>query len=341
MEALKKKYDRVILVVVSVIAIAVSALLAMKSFGFSERFKLKDPKAGDDLGETGIEKVIAAADHYGAATAWTLPTMPGVADKKLPLYKSVPVVLKPSLDGSGGELIDLRDPNAPQLRPPMDNAFLADNNLRYLRDDVGKLDPDNDGFTNEQEFVWGRTNPKDGEDHPPFYRKLYLTEMIAEPYVLKLNGVGINEDTFTIRRDEPNRSTIYDAPLNAPLNDTKGDGARFTPLKFTKKEVEGATGLLQDISELELSDAENPGETLVLVYRNATNWPTKFAVFGFSHPEFENWNQKVKLRESFTLPNDPKTSYKVESVDDQGAKISVLENGTTKIIEIPTQISPN
>jgi hypothetical protein len=339
MEALKKNYDRVILVVVAILAVAVSVLLAMKSFGFSERFKQTTPAKSDDLGETGIEITENAIEHYGKTVEWTSPSMPGVEAKKLPLFKSVAVVLEPGPDGVGGELIDLRDPSSKILRPPISNIYLVDNNLEYLRSDVNLMDPDKDGFTNEQEFSWGQTDPNDPKSFPGFERQLYLHKKESIPYLMMFQGAA--GETLTVRRSEPNRSTFY-ARLNVPFEDKDRegyDGARFTATKYEKKEEKNdATQLVRDVSELTIHDTETEMD-YTLVYRVPLDIPIEFAIFRFALPGFESWEKKVKVRESFSLPNDPKTSYKLESVTENGAKISTLVDGTPKILEISDKVT--
>jgi len=331
MEGLKKHYDRVSLIAAALLAIGVSALIAVKSFGFGARFKETPTTPGEDFGPADPAAVTGAAEAFEGSHEWKVPEMPGQAGKDLKLFRSVTIVEKE------GVVYDLLDPGSPPLRAPMSNKFLVDHSLDFQRDDVGSLDPDADGFPNVEEFE-GQTNPRDAKSHPPYSRHLYVAEVILDPYALEFSSEA--GGTFTVKRVQPaNRKSML-GKLNTPFEDSKGDGARFTPIKHTPKKEVDEKGFERDKSTLELTDAKNPGKNIVLTYRVPFKMPIKHAVFEFRHPGFQSWRKDVKEGDTFQLPNDPSVTFTLVSVQDDGsARVSHPDgpDGNPKTIDVPAQ----
>jgi hypothetical protein len=331
MEGLKKHYDRVVLIVAAVIAVAVSALIAVKSFAFADRFKETPTTPGEDYGPTDPAAVNTAATAFDAAAEWKVPTMQGQPDKQLKLFRSVTIVEK------DGVVYDLLDPASPPLRAPMSNKFLVDNNLDFKRDDVGSLDPDGDGFTNAEEAE-AQSNPRDAKVHPPLSKHLYVAEIVLDPYTLEFKGEG--GGTFTVRRTQPANSRSMFGKLGENFEDSKGDGARFKILKYSPLKEKDEKGMERDKSTLELEDAKNPGKNIVLEYKIPHEMPIKHAVFGYRHEGFESWRKDVKEGDTFQLPNDPSATFKLDTVEADGsARISQSggSDGNPKVIEVPSK----
>ncbi len=149
----KSNYERVILILSALVAVGLSAWLIFMSLGFSSSVETSTPKKGAELGTAPIKSV---EDAITRAITDPKPWVAVVrANKPVPLNKSVLLVLK---DEQPYDLF-LDDP---QLRPPMSNSFLRNNELEFLSPNVGDLDPDNDGFSNLEEFSAkpASTNPR-------------------------------------------------------------------------------------------------------------------------------------------------------------------------------------
>ena len=98
------------------------------------------------------------------------------------------------------ELIDMTADNAPQMRPPIENWWLVENDLDYTSIDVSLGDPDRDSYANLDEWE-GKTDPNSSLSKPPFYTKLYFAELIKEPLTLRLSSFdsGTAAIRFTIK----------------------------------------------------------------------------------------------------------------------------------------------
>ena len=160
----KGNYEKKLLVAMALLAMLVAGLLIWQSRGLPDTLVIKPGNPKDELGEIPVAKVEEAIKRLSTVFDWKAPERNG---KPVPLNKSILMVVK------GDELFDLFVPN-PQLRPPMTNEFLVDNNLPdILHANVGDLDPDNDGFSNEEEFLAG-TTPMDDASRPHSTNKLFL-----------------------------------------------------------------------------------------------------------------------------------------------------------------------
>ncbi len=331
MEGLKQHYDRVVLIAAALITIAVSALIAVKSFAFGDRFKETSTKKGEDFGLTDPAAVKQASSSFDAIASWKVPEMNGQQGKELKLFRSVTIVEK------DGKVYDLLDPGEEPLREGMSNKFLVDYSLDFKRDDVGEMDPDGDGFTNREEAEGG-TSPRDPKAHPPLAKHLYVAEVVLDPYTLEFTSMA--GGTVTVRKTTAERKKSMFGNLNTPFEDNKGDGGRFTPTKYTEKKTKNELGGDVDVSVLELTDAKNPGKVIELTYRVPFEMPIKHAIFGYRHEGFDSWRKDVKEGDTFQLPNDPATTFKLESVEaGGGARItqSGADGANPKVIEIPAK----
>ena len=103
----------------------------------------------------------------------------------VPLFQSVSVMER------NGKMfpLDMSDPDP--VRPPFTNQWLVRHQLNFLDGKMAIADPDDDGFTNLEEFE-GNTDPRDGQSHPSRLLKVrYLgrqAEITRLKYGLTANG---------------------------------------------------------------------------------------------------------------------------------------------------------
>lgn len=312
MKWLEKNYDRLILLLVAVAALAVSGLLITSSLGFGERFVRPEPPRSAELAETGIERITATEELLEETFAWQAPV---IAGRPIRLNTSVTIVERADEVGGGNVTIDMEAPGQPQLRPPMTNEWLLEHNLDFLRSDIGDLDSDGDGFTNLEEFEAG-TNPRDPASHPPFTDKLFVTEKVPHPYVLVFQGGA--PPTMQIRRVEPNTTSQF---LDIGGTAFRDDN-RFVLQGYEAKTDPDARPGQQDVSEVEVEDTVR-GETFILVRGQQADRGDNTAVFTYTLKGEQEL--RVRERNTFSLPNDPSVTYKLIDVNDSRALISPLD----------------
>jgi hypothetical protein len=80
---------------------------------------------------------------------------------------------------------------------PIPNKWFTENKLDPFRPKIGLEDTDNDGFSNEEEFVEG-TNPTSAASHPPYFKKLAVKSVSKKNNFIKFIK-------FTGPKDQPDK----------------------------------------------------------------------------------------------------------------------------------------
>lgn len=310
MQNKKGNYEKVILVICSLLAVGAAGGLIWLSQGFGGKFISPAVVEQKNLGDIPAEKAEAALNRLQEKFNWVSPV---IENKPVPLNKSVLLVMR------DGQLFDLMVPE-PVFRPPLSNKFLTDYSLPDIYSpNVAELDPDGDGFTNEEEFN-KKTNPMDAADRPPVTDKLFLRERIAHNYILKLRSSNL---PVQVQRLEPEPSRSKFVGIGEEFGFEKGE-VRFRVEAFEKKiQPGGATGE-QDVSELKLTDLAS-GQPVTLVKDQETNLAKYEARFVF---RLGTESEKVVgVNETFQIPGVGTTLF-VESIhEDHAVVLPVDENG--------------
>ncbi len=316
MDWLKKNYDRVILLVASAVTIWLGATLIMKANGFAENFTLKSVTERNDPPENRQPEVKAATETLRSKGIWTTPTIDG---KRPPLFISVPIVEK------DGKIFDMTK-EEPLLRPPASNAWLVENDLEFLREDVLSRDPDGDGFDNREEWE-GKTSPRDAKKHPSRLVKLDLLRVKTYDYIVEFTTR--NDPEYGINRRHPGSESWF-----KKVGETFENG-RFRVDAFEEKYGVSNLGVRQDQSILKISDLQK-GQKFDLVRNVRKNLPTYAAIFRYSlgtPQEFE-----VKVGETFKLPEGDPTNYKLIDLDDAAATITSVPAPGSGVEPVLTRI---
>ncbi len=299
-------YEKKLLVIMALLAIAVAALLIWQSRGLPDTLVVKAVAPKDELGEIPIEKADEATKRLTTVFDWKAPVRNG---KPVPLNKSILLVVK------GDQLYDLFVPDPP-LRPPMTNEFLVGNNLPdILHANVGELDPDEDGFSNEEEFL-ARTNPQDPSSKPPATNKLYLKARITNDYILNFKS----STSMQVARLKPEPVKNVFVTVGQDFGFDPGV-ARFRALDFEKKEAPDPRTTVRDVSELKILDTASNKE-FVLVRGDDTNLAEYEAQFEYRLHQLREFT--VKKGERFQLPGTGET-YKVLDVTETEATIAKID----------------
>lgn len=305
MQNKKGNYEKGILATCFLIAISLSAYLVWDSQSIADRLVLKSASSKNDLNPPPTDVVKAVMQRLTEKVTWVSPVVKG---KAVPLNKSVILMQK------GDELFDLQTEDN-VLRPPMTNEFLIKNNLPNIESpNVGALDPDNDGFSNEEEFLAKpQTNPMDSGSHPPVTEKLFLKQRITHDYKIKLNS---SSPPFQVQRIAPEPKASKFVSPNDEFGFDRGV-IRFKALSFEAKSVKDPTIGEKDVSELKCLDISTQKE-FILIRGSETNLAEYEAEFEFRIGQAEV--RKVKQGETFQIPGIGMT-FKVLSIEETQAVI--------------------
>lgn len=314
-------YEKKLLVAMALLAIAVAGLLIWKSSGLQDTLVLKKVTPKDELGEIPVAKAEEATKRLSTVFDWKAPVLSG---KAVPLNKSILLVVKDD------QLFDLFVPD-PALRPPMTNEFLVSNDLPdILHANVGELDPDEDGFSNEEEFM-AKTSPKDPASKPAATNKLFLKERITNDYIVHLKSSTLPVQVQRMA-PEPKKSVFV-----TPGKDFGFDpgAVRFKAIAFEKKVVPDPKTGEKDVSELKVLDTATNKEVVLIRGEdlNLAEYEAKFEFLLDGTKEFT-----VKKGERFQLPGTG-DSYLVLDVLETEATIAKLDGSgnQSEPLKIPTR----
>ncbi len=322
---ISKDWEKVVLLLVAVIALFLAVTTIMDSQAYGDKFEIKAVAPSHELPELEKETVITSKNLVEKKSIWTLREIPpsgGGEARPIPLFKSITIV------EVGGELIDMSDPNAKKVRPPVSNKWLLDNELDFLNSNVLSRDPDSDGFTTLEE--WNvKTSPRDPASHPPYADKLRLIARKQQNYVLEFAAMPDEERYQIIRHPskQHKRGTFI-----MRKGETSPDNL-FRIDKYEKKEAVSNLGIRVDASVLTITYLTDE-RTVELVRRVKEVIPTYYGQFiltmGPNPEEFY-----VKKGSTFRLPIDPETEYKLIDISEEKAVISFeSEPGNEAKIEI-------
>jgi len=315
MEAIKTKYDRILLGLCAFTAIVIGALLLLKILTFKDQFTTP-PKAGKELADLGTDKsadAIQAKEVLEKEVKREPLRLPG--GRVAELFVSSPVVKT-----ADGQVIPLLDESAAPLRPPIANAWLYENDLDLTRSDIAELDIDGDGYTNLEEFE-GKSNPKNRTDVPPFYTKLAYRECIKAPLSLKFAIFNNGEIQLSRTEPKPSKSAFLK------------EGQVFTVeprFKVTKVEMRESRqdGITEQKPVLILEDSEAKDAPLLEIKLGQTVERPKLSakiVDDLSKKEFT-----VSDGQEFELPKMIGTKILVKKVTEEAVIISFILPGKSE-----------
>lgn len=307
MDWIKTNYERALLGVLTLALLASAGLAGWQALSFPEKFAERNsPKRPDN---TIAPPDLAAVDR--AAGVATSPRSFTAHDGSL--FVSRPYVLKK--DPSGNEIMVDPLEDGGELHPPIKNAWLIKYNLDYALEGVKDQDPDEDRFSNLEEFIAG-TDPTNEKSVPPYYTKLRLVKFDPKPFRLKFSGTPDEGQTFTINTKDLGGRTQF---LQI------GDMIQGAPYKLLSYEKKSATRNEMDIdtSELTIQNTES-GQKIVLVYDKEADDPTSYGDFVYL---FDKSTLRVKKDDEFSLKPEDNKKYKLIDISAQEAVIQDIASG--------------
>lgn len=215
------------------------------------------------------------------------------------------------------------------------NPWFLENNLPLLDPNVGRQDPDGDGFWNEDEFR-AKTNPNDPKSHPPFYTKLFVKEFIRVPFRLKFQVYDGDPKKpekmeFQINSLDLRQPSVF-LKIGESIQGT--GGAKFRIDKFEQKmQMNASTQAEEDVSELTLTNTQS-NEQVVLILNKVTDSPDSYASFVYLHPKPPQ-DIRVRRFQEFVLRPELDKKYKLLDIKDAGALIQLPSGEQVSVPKLP------
>ena len=312
MDWIKDNWEKLAVFVVTLIVVLTSVGTIKKALGYPDQFVQEAPIPGEELNPPNFDELTEAQLLLDDQAVWRNETRPigGTSEtRKLPLFVSIPII------EVEGRIIDLSDPNAEKLRPPVENAWLIDNNLDILSSSILEQDTDNDQFTNIEE--WGaKTSPVDPAEHPLYATKLDFVSRQQQSYTVKF-AARPDKATFQISRI-PTSAWPQRATFIMSVGETSEDG-QFRIESIKENESVNNVGINVDAAELTVTHL--PTDTKHIVIRGIEKViPTFFAEFQFPLGDGKSFYKKIG--ESFALDLNPDIKYKVIDIQEDRAVVS-------------------
>ncbi len=302
MDWIKTYYERVILAVATVALLATAGWAALQVNSFPELFAERNSAKPPDnkIAKPDVSVLDRAAGVTEKPVSWS--------PREGSLLVSRPYVLKE------GRLFDPLE-GGEDLHPPIKNSWLIKYNLDYALPDVKDQDPDQDRFSNLEEFNAG-TDPTNKESVPPYATKLRLVKFDPKPFRLKFSGSPDEGQTFTINtRDLGGRTQFL--KLGDTIEGAPYKLLSYEPKKTVRNEIE------VDVSELVIQNTET-GQKITLVFDKEADDPTSFGEFVYL---YDNSTFRVKKDDEFALKPEDSRKYKLIDISATGAQIQDTATG--------------
>lgn len=211
---------------------------------------------------------------------------------------------------------------------PIPNTWFLQYGLKLRLPNISTDDSDEDGFTNEEEWLAG-TDPSDPVSHPPLLTKLYFKEeSVTHNRISFLQYLGDNSKPasikVTVRREDAPKRPQADLKIGDVIPDTQIKLVGFTSRRKDdsgiKDALDGSLASLIDEKSGAKSDAEIKGRPADFIDKTISlelNYPKEKRSFS------------LKPGQSFEL--SPEESYTVIDSTPAGAS---LKDKDGKVIEI-------
>lgn len=305
MDWLKKNYDKAILGALALALLVCAALIFLSSSSFSQQFERQAVAPNNEVPAAPTQELLVISTVVSEPSKW----MPHDGS----LFVSRPYVLQ-----ADGSLVDPLDKDGTPLHPPITNKWLDDNKLNYWESDIKEQDPDEDRFSNFEEFTAG-TDPRDAKSIPAYYTKLRLVKFTPEPLLLTFQGTPDEGESFQIntRVDKTKRGKTQFLKLGDTI-----EGLPYKILSYEKKSGE-KDGIEVDTSELTVENTEK-NYKIVLVANKEANDPTSYGDFIYL---YDDSTHRWKKDDTFTLAPETDRKYKLIDISEQEAVIQDLGSG--------------
>ena len=320
-EWLKENYEKEILVVATIIALALAGWLIFSSLKFSSNFDQASVRESEEMPETGLVTVEKASKALADSVKW----------EGLNLFVSAPVIEQ--WDASKGEQVLLAVDGDVGIHKPITNDWINKYGLDVTASDLRDQDPDGDNFTNIEEFTaTPKTNPLNADEHPAFITKVCLAGMVSSDFKLVFKA---QVDPTTWQIDLVSEGKFRSQNMLVNRGSRFGPDNRFRLDAYAEEKGADASGIPTDNSKITISFVEAGGNARVSQsLARDVEWeqPTHEGTFlnRYNGEEFT-----AKRGSSFKLSNDPTQSFKIIEVTASKAIIKDQKGKDLEILPCP------
>lgn len=325
MDYVKANYGRLLLLLSGLLLVAV-AFYAVSSFSALQS-EYQTPPPRDRGEEFAANEVLARLQDEVGKLAEPSKSLWEEHDRSL--FVSRVYLLR------DGRLVDIFESDTP-LFDPIPNQWIIDYKMDFTDASLPNRDPDEDGFTNLEEYDDGK-NPRDATSKPGPHTKLRLSATKIDKLRTKfeslpqgdLKSVQIN----TVSADDPNaltgESRFYKKGEMIILSETGPDGRKTetsTPLQFVEAR------LINRLNPKTNSEEEVPVITLLNTADNLkielTQGEVKDSPYSLATlVDTRSGGKEVVLRTGQQFELDGGHSYKLVDVSEQAATIEERASG--------------
>lgn len=261
-------------------------------------------------------------------------------------------------------LVDIYAKDAPEIHPQIPNTWFVENGLKDIlgRADAPSCDSDGDGFTNAEEFVHG-TNPSDPQNYPSLVAdgacKVRVTGVrhtniqIAAPSMMALEKTPASvrfslykgfSETPAVKTKEievGGKFGMSSAPERFVLQGF--DQHPFAPAGASEPTMETVakicdTGAIGSPVYYVRAGRSKAGDKLLGTDqekgKRITDTRANFIVTAGTAAQEGKAAFSVMLKDSFVIPGNGKTRFRLDSVNDDGSVV-LLEEGKELPITVP------
>jgi hypothetical protein len=316
-EWLKENYEKAILVVATVIALALAGWLIFSSLKFGSNFDQASVPESGQMPETGLAKVEKASKALSESVKW----------EGANLFVSAPVIEKWNPSKGEQELIPVEGDES--VHEPLTNDWINKYDLDITATDLKGQDPDGDNFTNLEEFVAvPKTDPTSADSHPAFITKVCLAGMVSSDLSLVFKA---QVDPTTWQVDLVSEGKYRSKNMLVNKGSKFGPDNRFRLDAYAEEKGSDANGIPTDTSTITVSFVEAGGTARVsqtLVRDVGWEQPTHEGTF---INQYDGEEFTAIRGSSFKLSNDPTQSFKIIEVT---ASKAIIKDQKGKDLEI-------
>jgi hypothetical protein len=342
MDQIKAHYDRYLLILGGLVLAAVALLMAMNAGQLSSEFApVPPPTSGEAFAQdASIARLRADRTQMEARHTWQA----GEGS----LFISRVYLLR------DGALVDILESGS-ELFAGIPNSWILEHNLDYTSTAMPDNDPDEDGFTNREEFE-GKTNPQDRASKPALWTKLRLIDSKIDKLRFKfmslptgsLSEVSINTVTAE-NPQERSGSTQFYPRTSEEVRTAEGmekvdkniillagrstDGTEvfeITPFKFVRgenrREMNRATNIEEDVPSAVLLNTAD-GKEIILPLAKEGDGPIDSPYAVATIKDTRSGGQTYQLSSGKTFQIGEADTYKLVDVKNEKAIIENLQTG--------------
>ena len=340
---MKDKYEKVLLGVAALIAVAMIVLGVLKMGKVEEEF----PPATER--ELGPSPIVAEKDIIKAIA--TLSKPPVLAPVRNAKGREVDVFTGVNLFVRRGEdaALDIDEEQTKPIHAPIPNIWWLSNGLEeeigYA--DAPQRDFDRDGFSNLEEFE-EKTNPSDKNSFPSLFAKLKVASIAKEQWYLRFSDFGGGSLSFRVEGTADNGKRKIENRMRGGKAIMPGETFfeeepfknRFKFVERVEKEIRGIPKPFAMIEDLKSGMGgrryEIPSGTHGILHNDYT------ARLFLDTPDTMQGKFDIEEGGSFSLPYNPDAAekpYTLKEIGGDGTTALVLwdNNGETKELELKVE----